>query len=282
MERLVSFETNGGGVFQATNPQEDLMNLLVQKTKELGHEVSFSEAKEDPNFVQPNSYAYYFDSFGRAAKRALYLANLDNDEDETKEPEKTNQTQDTVTAKKGEKLIRSKLLDTNNTRPKIHYTSEEIKKRLTDFYKEKGHLPTQGDVLKYGLPSWATIIKFLGPREGWLDIVESQIEDQGTESEGEADEGEGQPADEEQKTEGKKQPTDQVEIEEVSEEESEDDSEEVSVATEVVKNVPDPSDSPDIEIKSFGQIKIGEDPIAIEIKITLPGREKPVLINLTL
>lgn len=49
---------------------EKLFKKLVEKTKELGRQVSFSEMEEDPEMPNPNLYAYYYGSFSEAAKEA--------------------------------------------------------------------------------------------------------------------------------------------------------------------------------------------------------------------
>lgn len=64
-----------GGHIYLENPMEELMEMLVEKTLALGHMVSFREACEDPELVDPNSYAFYYGSFSEAAKIAWKKAN---------------------------------------------------------------------------------------------------------------------------------------------------------------------------------------------------------------
>lgn len=55
------------------------------------------------------------------------------------------------------------------------YTVEEVKSILVDFYSRTKRLPSQKDTQEYdsGLPSWGTLIKFLGPKSGWQTIIDS-------------------------------------------------------------------------------------------------------------
>ena len=53
--------------------KKKLFEKLVEKTKGLGHQVSFSEMKEDPAMPDPNLYAYYYGSFSEAAIEAYRL-----------------------------------------------------------------------------------------------------------------------------------------------------------------------------------------------------------------
>ena len=59
-------KSKGGYVF-LENPREELMEMLVNKTRAVGHMVSFKEASEDPDLVDPNNFAFYYGSFSEAA-----------------------------------------------------------------------------------------------------------------------------------------------------------------------------------------------------------------------
>lgn len=50
--------------------KNSLFEKLMQKTKELGRRVSFSEMQEDPAMPNPNQYAFYYGSFDEASKMA--------------------------------------------------------------------------------------------------------------------------------------------------------------------------------------------------------------------
>ena len=51
--------------------KDELFEKLVQKTKELGRRVSFSEMRDDPSMPEPNQFAFYFGSFANAAEKAF-------------------------------------------------------------------------------------------------------------------------------------------------------------------------------------------------------------------
>ena len=61
---------NNGKSVWANNPEQFLMELLVEKTRQAGHIISFKEASQDPEMVEPNNYAPYFGSFSEATKIA--------------------------------------------------------------------------------------------------------------------------------------------------------------------------------------------------------------------
>lgn len=50
--------------------KDELFDKLLQKTEELGHEVSHLEMRSDKQMPNPNDYAYYYGSFSNAAHRA--------------------------------------------------------------------------------------------------------------------------------------------------------------------------------------------------------------------
>lgn len=51
--------------------RDELFEKLMQKTKELGRRVSFSEMRDDPSMPDPNQFAFYYGSFANAAERAF-------------------------------------------------------------------------------------------------------------------------------------------------------------------------------------------------------------------
>ena len=53
-----------------SSKKDEMLNLLVLKTKELGRRPSFTEVREDQNMPDPNDYAYHFRSFTDAAEIA--------------------------------------------------------------------------------------------------------------------------------------------------------------------------------------------------------------------
>lgn len=59
--------------------RQQLFDILVKKTKELGREVTFQEMEEDPGMPSPNDYAFYYGSFSNATKVAYnYVLNGGN------------------------------------------------------------------------------------------------------------------------------------------------------------------------------------------------------------
>lgn len=40
--------------------RDELFFKLLKKTEELGRQVAFQEAADDPNLPNPNDYAYYY------------------------------------------------------------------------------------------------------------------------------------------------------------------------------------------------------------------------------
>ena len=67
---MVSLKTNQEKLVFSENPQVEMMDLLVEKTRALGRIVTFSDATNDPDFFKPNQYAFYYGSFEKAALEA--------------------------------------------------------------------------------------------------------------------------------------------------------------------------------------------------------------------
>lgn len=60
--------------------RDELFFCLVDKTKVLGHQVSFQEMSDDSNMPEPNDYAYYYGSFLEAARQAWEIVKMGDDE----------------------------------------------------------------------------------------------------------------------------------------------------------------------------------------------------------
>ena len=60
-----------GGWSELKSLRGELFEKLIQKTKELGRRVSFSEMRDDPSMPDPNQFAFYYGSFANAAERAF-------------------------------------------------------------------------------------------------------------------------------------------------------------------------------------------------------------------
>lgn len=171
----VHLAKNKGGYVYLENPKEQLMEMLVDKTLALGHLLSFREACEDPELIDPNNYAFYFGSFGEAAKIAWKRAT---------NPQRGNKPTDSkIELPPSSNTHQGGFNQTRNKHPQKprsrtgKYTYREIKKLLVDFYKENDRLPKQAEVMSNpNMPCWATLYRILGDREEWYRIVKAELE----------------------------------------------------------------------------------------------------------
>jgi hypothetical protein len=53
--------------------RDELLGKLLQKTKELGRQVTFSEMQEDESMPDPNKFAFYYGTFSKAAETAYLM-----------------------------------------------------------------------------------------------------------------------------------------------------------------------------------------------------------------
>lgn len=53
--------------------RDELLGKLLQKTKELGRQVTFSEMQEDKSMPDPNQFAFYYGAFSKAAETAYLM-----------------------------------------------------------------------------------------------------------------------------------------------------------------------------------------------------------------
>lgn len=176
------FDKNNGDKFGAERPKEDLLALLVEKTKALGRMLTFADASEDPEMVQPNNYAYYFGSFGNAAEIAWRRVRPPNSvlggltEQGRKLVKALKRTHQAIEKPCGREVNRMAMVQEEKQKGKgARYTAEEVKIALMDFYNRTGRLPGLKDTQRYdsGLPSWGTMIKFLGPKANWRGVIDS-------------------------------------------------------------------------------------------------------------
>ena len=180
--RLLFFSKNNGDKFGTENPEKDLMDLLVEKTISAGHMLSFQEASNDPEMVQPNNYAFYFESFSNATRIAWLKARpsingqIGSVEQTSKTATMSGKThQHTEIPRRKEVIWMSESKEEKQKGKGARYTVEEVKSVLVDFYSRTKRLPSQKDAQEYdsGLPSWGTLIKFLGPKSGWQAIIDN-------------------------------------------------------------------------------------------------------------
>ena len=279
--KLLFFDKNNGDRLSTDNPKKDLMALLVERTEKLGHMLSFAEATEDPEMVQPNNYAFYFGSFGEAAKIAWRKAKLPNKSSDglteygRKVVESLRKTRQ-LTGKPYRREVNwmSELQKREYKGKNARYNVETVKESLVDFYNRTGRLPNQSDTRKYdsGLPSWGTMIKFLGPKKSWIAVVG------GTDTKTVSQENEA--ITEVVTTEIPTTPnvaTGRTDTEEAT----------TSTPQEETVVVDPPETSFAVPQQSNDGVKVEtahqeqDNLVTIEVKITLPDREKPVLITLT-
>ena len=67
------FKKNNGEYVEYDDmaPEKKLMEVLVERTKVAGHQLSYAEAEKDPEMIQPNTYAFHYGgSFSKVAERA--------------------------------------------------------------------------------------------------------------------------------------------------------------------------------------------------------------------
>lgn len=67
------FKKNNGEYVEYDDmaPKKKLMEVLIERTKVAGHQLSYAEAEKDPEMIQPNTYAFHYGgSFSKVAERA--------------------------------------------------------------------------------------------------------------------------------------------------------------------------------------------------------------------
>ena len=245
----IRIELNDGTYFLSDNPKDDLMNILVKKTTEAGHLLTFDEASSDLAMIQPNFYAFYYGSFSEAAQKAWKRATVI--------------------------LSRATQLEKERIHMPANYSFETVKEQLVSYYNEHGRLPTQSEIMSNpDFPSWTTMIKFLGPKSGWAQLLPPVAEAHAADPS----------SDESLIDEHRKLPlpSDEKTVP-VSEDETEVPAEqEIVPVMEPVPNAPDaPANFNTDDVKINTSRHQAEDAITIEAKLSLPHRDKPVLFTLT-
>lgn len=214
---------NDGSQFFSNNPREDLIGKLVEKTISAGHLLTFEETSDDPKMFRPNSYAFYYGSFGEAAQTAWRKAKTILSQ-KTKEPEEEKSEM---------------------------FTFEEVKVQLIRYYKKHGRLPTQLEVMSDpNLPSWTTLNKFLGPKSEWGRYIPSRA----------------RPLPQTNGSSNPSQPTSSLPTQY---------RQPLPVSHPVISKTTDDA----ILIEVSEQKDNGD--VIIKAKISIPNREKPILVTLT-
>lgn len=140
---------NDGSSLFSDDPKSDSMEVLIEKTLTAKHLLTFNEAMQDVEMIQPNFYAFYYGSFSEAAQIAWSKVETillrDNHDDK----------------------------EEKSTVPK-YYTTEEVRAKLAAYYDKHGRIPKQIEVMgDPELPSWFTMLKHLGPKTEWEKQVQA-------------------------------------------------------------------------------------------------------------
>lgn len=238
----VQLSKNNGGYLYLNNPKEQLMEMLVSKTRDIGHMLSFREACEDPEMIAPNNYAFYFGSFNEATKRAWKEAQAPRPAIDTSESGKT-----IPNSKKPPKKDKSppsiNLKSLNSTSRTQKYSFEKVKGIMIAYYKRNGRFPTNTDMMSDpSLPSSATIYKYLGHKREWEKLIPPSLREESAQVEEE------------------KPPTEEDPLKEGSPA-----NDGISFSTE-----------PFIVARHHWQ----GDTMVVEISVSKPGSDKPILITL--
>lgn len=298
-KRILYFNMNNGNKFGTESPEEDLMKLLVEKTISVGHMLSFNEASEDPEMVRPNSYAFYFGSFSEAARTAWFRAKSMMGDSLSRLTEQGY--------KLAKNLGKSHCATKNRTRKEVdlvsgtqngehkgkgsRYTIKEVQEALIAFYGRTGKLPTQNDITyDSGLPSWGTLIKFLGPKTNWIDIIKAENadcvdKDQNLPPVANENVSEKSKPDDTSigttNTTAQNKPAPNMPTGDSFEEASEGHGRNINVNKNTPAKITEEPSQKNDDIKVETLRKEQDNLVTIDVKITLPNREKPVSITLT-
>ena len=250
---------NDGSGFYSDNPHRDLMDRLIEKTLTAGHMLSFDEASDDPKMVKPNHYAFYYGSFNEASQAAwakVKAIKAGKDQVEPKrvpKPQRPIEREFPITQNPIEKKAPLSEPKRRRGRKSSHYTPEIVKAHLLAFYDRFGRLPTQTEVMTDPeMPSWVTLTKLLGPKSGWEQLLPPT------------------PNKEEKHI---NPPTEQSDDSLPSQDDDQ--------SPTVEEQEPITSEVKENEVTIDATKYQGNGAIVVEVKISLPDREKPILITLT-
>lgn len=297
---------NGGEEYLSGNPVKDLMDLLVEKTRTAGHLLTFKDASLDTGMFRLYHYTKYFVTFEKAAETAWRTVQSEKTEDNVKlkfEPQPVSKL-----TKPGHVIIKDdhpvvKKHDEDEYEKGGHkmrdykrYKPGDIEAIVLEFYRKYGRLPEQKDTGTYrNLPSWSTLVKYLGPSRNWkrnfgLDTEEEIV------AEATATPEESVVLEDSALSEDSATPEEPVTTEELVVAEA------LSTEPELA---PDPKSEPEpiVELEALDpelvpepepapttpppeELKIScereeSDSVTINLEITIPGRAKPISIILT-
>lgn len=157
---------NGKVLFIDNHVAAKLQEMLLKVTRELGHLVTYEEFKQYSELPKPNQYAYYFGSFGNAARRVWKRVKREIAQQEDKSMTDENKTIEDI-LRAGESAAI----------PEPPSRKQEIEELMIDFYKSHGHFPTQAECNspELELPSYTTLSKYLGPKSQWDAILPDEL-----------------------------------------------------------------------------------------------------------
>ena len=258
MPEWLSFNS-GEKYLSSNNPSKDLMDLLVDKTRTAGHRLTFKEANSDPKMFRLYHYATYFVTFESAAEMAWQKVQSECSQSPDA-PTTTTFMPQPVVRKELFSNPKSNFSTPNETDVKEggttkmprrkKYDNSEVKAMLLNFYSAHGRFPRMSEATESNsLPSWSVLTSALGPRVSWDRLVEQPHtveQSHATEPESVAVE----PA---------------IEPEPIQDE--------GPAAEEHIR-------IEDVEIDT-SCCERQDDSVTIDLKITIPGREKPICISLT-
>ena len=130
---------DGSDIIESSYPYDELMDLLIKKTAEVGHMLTPEEAHADPKFIDPNCYAFTLGGrFSDWAKDAWQTLENEQEEDMRK-----------------------------------IYTREKIIELVRKFYEEHKRLPTAFELNNNSgdLPPYNNVLKELGGKPNWLKAI---------------------------------------------------------------------------------------------------------------
>lgn len=205
---------NNGGLFSVgEDAKTAIYELLKEKTRKLGHKMSFKEAISDPEMVHPNQYAYFFGSFDKAAEMAWGevqdAIEDDNDEnnivkipaarleemrarrkEQNEEEAKQNKPQQRPhhylswaqrsSPWENRKRASAQRKPPSNPNPsRVKYDKNDVIKNMSEFYQKHGELPKVADcnMGRNHLPSYTTLCKLFGTKDHWMEVIEKNAKE---------------------------------------------------------------------------------------------------------
>lgn len=261
-------------------PEEGLMQLLTKKTATMGRLLTREEVKSDPEMAPPNTFAFYFGSFGEAANKAWRMVRthqmpLGNGEQFGRRSIAQGTMPRPVTRKpfrlpapkeKASAPVPAELdAPVNSQRINQQETSQQDKiiTQLTEYYLKHHKLPSKNDRdCDPNLPSYTTIHRCIGPKRDWLIVIRRKIASDPKLSERFT-----------ASTDAKKTSTDVTTG--VAR------SERTSGAGLVPQSKPSEAAGQDKDVHVETSYQVDDDNYIVKMKIVLPGREKPILVTVS-